>query len=143
MAKLPIEPTPKHYVTGLVQDNQLPRMTKIECTHLGLSYTDKSKHVIGCSPTHKVVWAWPNFSQNDHKLFVDLTKAYGMEDDRILGARIVMDWFETNRAQIVEDVNRYRSRNMTLEMAIQKRANLRRELEEAEALINSVTPVTE
>lgn len=130
-----------HYITSLPRCWQVKPMSEPEARKADLAWTDKSKHAVGASPDRKIVWAWPNFSPADHDLFVTAGKiydpgdAYNSADPRSFAARIVMGWFEQNRAQIVKDVQAYRSKDLTLDQAQLNVERLKRQFEEAQALM--------
>lgn len=130
-----------HYITSLPRCWQVKPMSEAEARKADLAWTDKSKHAIGAAPDRKVVWAWPNFSPADHDLFVTAGKiydpgdAYNSADPRSFAARIVMDWFEKNRVQIVKDVQAFRSKDLTLDQAEVNVERLRRQFEEAQAMM--------
>lgn len=139
-----IEPKPAHYVTSLPRAWQIKPVSEKEARRPDSGYegwTDKSKHAIGAPPDHKVVWAWPRFNPADHHLFHQIAKiydpgdAYNSADPRNLAARIVQDWFERNRVQIVKDVQAYNSKDLTLDQAELNVERLKRQFEEAQQLM--------
>ena len=127
----------RHYILDLVIDHQLPRLTKEECYKLGLSHTDKTKHVLGVCEDHSVIWSWPNFNPADHKMISNVTKSYGLYDIRELGARVFMQWVEDNRDQLVIDSQAYAMKDLSVEQAESNLAKLLRQVADVQKMIDA------